>query len=229
MPAEDDGIGSSGRLRDRAPQCADTPLRGDLVCRRPLPHRHSDESRTDIGRKADGSGTERRRARRPDPALDAGLREVLVAARRPQGERNTGRHSPLYEWLWSRFDALAEELSPPRRPNWRSVADALAARIAAGDRSMLDGRGEAPDPERIRKTWWRVRKDRQAALARNRERGAAREAVPTLRAPPRMPVLAEPVPPPREATPAPETRPAHRFGTGARPKAWTPPPDSSEE
>jgi hypothetical protein len=158
-------------------------------------------------------------------AADAGLDAVLSAARRPAGRWGGAGHSPLYEWLWTRFDALSGELSPPRRPNWRSVADALAARAAAGDTSVLDGWGEVPGPETVRQTWWRVRKDKAAAVARAGSAGKPAEPLPPLpRCAPMRPTnsLIQ-----REASPTPTA--ARRFSMGARPRPWSPPPDADEE
>jgi hypothetical protein len=217
MAAEDDRIGMSGGTPVPTAGGAASPLEGDLVCKNLLLSREPDKGQTELPPKPDGASTKRKWARRPDPIADAGLRKVLAAARHTAGARNAGGHSPLYEWLWARFDALAAELTPPRRPNWRSVADALAALAAAGDTSVLDGWGEVPGPETVRQTWWRVRKDKQVTLTRGVAGGPS-----TARPGPRRP--ASPLP----AAPA-EAGPAHRFGTGVRPKAWTPPTDNPEE
>lgn len=91
-------------------------------------------------------------SRRPREGL---LEEFLEAARRTT-DRPQGGHSPLYEWLWDNAGDLDWELSPPRRPNW----NALAAKCA--EAGLTDGRGQAPTGERVRKTWWKVRQQRDA-------------------------------------------------------------------
>jgi len=151
--------------------------------------------------------------------------EVLAAARRPAGRWGGAGRSPLYEWLWARFDALSVELSPPRRPNWRSVADALAARAAAGDTAVLDGWGEVPGPETVRQTWWRVRKDKAAAVAVTA--APSRPAEPPVPLP--QPVAARPVESPTRHDDRQTPPPTRRFSMGARPKRWGPHPDASEE
>lgn len=225
MATEDDRTGLVGRPEDHAAEAADTPLRGDLVCRNSFPPRSPDKVQTEPRRTSDEPSTDRWRARRPRKACDAGVDEVLAAARRPAGRWGGAGHSPLYEWLWTRFDALSGELSPPRRPNWRSVADALAARATAGDTSVLDGWGEVPGPETVRQTWWRVRKDKAAAAVRAASAGKPAEPPPPL---PRLaPVRPTSVPIQREASPTPTS--ARRFSMGARPRPWSPPPDAAEE
>lgn len=225
MGRADDPTELVGGAQDPAAQAAATPLRGDLVCRSLLPPHAVDDVQTGPERRPDKGSTDR--TRRPEPVADPGLGEVLVAARHSPGAHRGGGHSPLYEWLWARFEALSGELSPPRRPNWRSVADAMAARAAAGDTSVLDGWGEAPGPETIRQTWWRVRKDKAAVLAR--DNGGQRPGEPGGRRPRRTPGAPTPPPIPHASTQTPQPPPLHRFGSGVRPKAWVPPRDSSEE
>jgi hypothetical protein len=223
MAPEDDRTGLVDRPEDHAAEAADTPLRGDLVCKSLFPPRSPDKVQTDPRRTSDEPSTDRRRARRQGKAADTGVDAVLSAARRPAGRWGGAGRSPLYEWLWVHFDALSAELSPTRRPNWRSVADALATRAEAGDTSVLDGWGEVPGPETVRQTWWRVRKDKAAAVARAASVGKPAEP------PPPLPCLGavRPTNSPiqREAS----NTPARRFSMGARPRPWSPPPDVSEE
>jgi hypothetical protein len=224
--APDDGPAvRPGGMREPAPEGAGTPLRGDLVCKSPFPSRASDKVQTDPRRTSDEPSTDRRRARRVEATADAGLEAVLAAARRPVGRWGGAGHSPLYEWLWVRFDWLSKELSPPRRPNWRSVADTLAARAASGDCSVLDGWGEVPGPETVRQTWWRVRKDKAAALTQTSAANGASVCAPPVPRPAPVRPTPSPIQPEASTTPA----PARRFSMGARPRPWSPPPDASEE
>lgn len=226
--APDDGPAERpGGMREPAPEGASTPLRGDLVCKNPFPPCAPDKVQTVSGQKPDEASTDRRRKRRHETGADSGLSDVLAAARRPSGARSGGGHSPLYEWLWARFDALSAELSPPRRPNWRSVADAMAALAQSGDMSVLDGWGEVPGAETVRQTWWRVRKDKSATSRRTPDvKGSGGDVASVSRA---VPPAEGPSPLPPDPSPMPGPRSTHRFGTGIRPKAWTPPSDDFEE
>jgi hypothetical protein len=226
MAAENDGIGSPSGEHDPAAEAAGTPLRGDLVCKTSFRVRAPDKVQTDPRRTSDEPSTDRRRARCTGKACDAGVNDVLAAARRPAGRWGGAGCSPLYEWLWARFDALSAELSPPRRPNWRSVADALAARAAAGDTAVLDGWGEVPGSETVRQTWWRVRKDKAAAAISPVV--PTKPVVPPTRAP--HPVAVRPTEKPAQHEDGATTpTPTRRFSMGARPRPWSPPPDASEE
>lgn len=225
MATEDERTGLADEPQDPAPDGAGTPLRGDLVCRSPVPARCVDAVRTDPRRSADEPSTARRRAARRGAAAEAGVDEVLAAARRPAGRWGGAGHSPLYEWLWARFEALSAELSPPRRPNWRSVADALAARAAAGDTAVLNGWGAVAGPETVRQTWWRVRKDK-AAAAKAAAGSIGPAAAPDRRPRPGAAPAGEP--PTRQAD-GPPPPPSRRFSMGARPRPWSPPPDAAEE
>lgn len=225
--APDDGpaVRPSG-TREPATEGAGTPLRGDLVCKNPFPQRAPDKVQTVSRHKLDEPSTDRRRKRRHEMDADTGLNDVLAAARRQSGARGGGGHSPLYEWLWARFDALSVELSPPRRPNWRSVADAMAALAQSGDTSVLDGWGEVPGSETVRQTWWRVRKDKAATRRRTPDaRGSGGEVASVSRA---VPPAAGPSPLPADPSPMPGQRSVHRFGTGIRPKTWTQASDFEE-
>jgi hypothetical protein len=224
MATEDDRTGLADEPQDPAPDGAGTPLRGDLVCRNPFPPRFPDKVQTDPRRTSDEPSTDRRRAQRPGKAVDAGVGEVLAAARRPAGRWGGAGRSPLYEWLWARFDVLSAELSPPRRPNWRSVADALAARVAAGDTAVLDGWGEVPGPETVRQTWWRVRKDKAAVTVAAAPGRPATPAAPLSRS-----VAVRPAENPTRHEDGPTPLPVRRFSMGARPRRWSAPPDAAEE
>lgn len=87
-------------------------------------------------------------------AREADLDNILAAARRRPSEGARRGHSPLYEWMWSRAEQLAPELDPPRTPNWTAMAEEFQRA------EVMDGQGRAPTAETVRKTWWKVRKDR---------------------------------------------------------------------
>lgn len=104
------------------------------------------------------------------PGVD--LASILAAARERSPEERGGR-SPVYQVMWDDHAHLAPELNPPRRPNWRAVAEVL------GRQGLLDGAGQAltaASAETVRKTWWKVNRDKQAVAAgggQRRPRAAA--------------------------------------------------------
>jgi hypothetical protein len=63
----------------------------------------------------------------------------------------SGRRSPLFRWLYARADAF-QKLLEDTNPSWVSVAEALAAK------GLLDGWGKHPTAERVRLTWFAVRR-----------------------------------------------------------------------
>lgn len=86
----------------------------------------------------------------------------ILAAARERGTSRRGGRSPVYELMWDDHAHLASELNPPRRPNWRAVAEVL------GRQGVLDGAGQpltATSAETVRKTWWKVNRDKQAVAA----------------------------------------------------------------
>ena len=93
-----------------------------------------------------------------DDKRDAGLQQIVSLARVPAGKRGP-RHSPLYEWLWTRHETLAAEFNPPRTPNWETVAEGFA------ELGIVDGRGQPPTPVVIRKTWLKVDRAKAAVAA----------------------------------------------------------------
>jgi hypothetical protein len=111
------------------------------------------------------------------PGVD--IASILAAARERTPNGRSGR-SPVYELMWDDHPHLASELNPPRRPNWRAVAEAL------GKQGVLDGAGQAltaMSAETVRKTWWKVNRDKQAVAAgmvrqRRQAAGADRTAGP---------------------------------------------------
>lgn len=91
----------------------------------------------------DDRGTEQKRARiAPDKELD---RIAATLAR-------TSGPSSLYQWLRRRHDSFAEHVGTVR-PNWAALATEFAAL------GLTDSSGQAATAERVRKTWWRVRRD----------------------------------------------------------------------
>ena len=112
-----------------------------------------------------------------DGETDLDLDSIIAAARqRSPGQR--GGHSPVYELMWNHHARLAPELGRPRRPNWAAVAHAL------GNQGLLDGVGQAlaaTSAETVRKTWWKVCRDKEAVAAgatRPRIRAKRRQAIP---------------------------------------------------
>ena len=96
-----------------------------------------------------------------DGEADVDLDSILAAARqRFPGHR--GGRSPVYDLMWDHHARLAPELGRPRRPNWAAVAQAL------GGQGVLDGAGQAlaaTSAETVRKTWWKVCRDKDAVAA----------------------------------------------------------------
>lgn len=185
-----------------------TPLRGDLVCQSFPPPQNRDSG---------GPEPRQERDRRGRGKADVG--DVLAAARRlGSPSRGRGRaRSPLHDWMRARAETLAAELDPPRRPDWARVAAVL------GEGGVLDGAGNAPSPQTVRQTWWRVRRERLALSSRPGGEVGKREDPPAQTLPPTK--VSAPTPPaPRarddqaEPTPAPFC-----FSTGgARARGWTP-------
>lgn len=93
-----------------------------------------------------------------DAKEDAILQQIVSLARVPAGRRGP-LHSPLYEWLWARSDTLAAELNPPRTPNWKAIAEGFAK---AG---VVDGKGQAPTPVVVRKTWLKVHRAKETVTS----------------------------------------------------------------
>ncbi len=155
-----------------------------------------------------------------DGEADVDLDSIVAAARqRSLGHR--GGRSPVYDLMWDHHARLAPELGH-RRPNWQAVAQAL------GDQGVLDGAGQAlaaTSAETVRKTWWKVCRDREAVAAgtTGRRRAKQGQAAPL----PPSPASAGPagaygmLPPgvePVEPDP-PEGR--YQFRLAGGPKIWT--------
>ena len=88
------------------------------------------------------------------------IEDILAAGR-------LGKHSPLYDYLWAHFDRLEREL--PKPTNWERIAAVIAAAAAVpadpdaaktDALMMLDANGKPPSAATLRKTWWRVRRDK---------------------------------------------------------------------
>ena len=151
------------------------------------------------------------------PGVD--LASILAAARkRSPGER--GGRSSVYQLMWDDHAHLAPELNPPRRPNWRAVAEVL------GRQGLLDGAGQAltaASAETVRKTWWKVNRDKQAVATGEGRR--PRAAAPSQAAP--APSAAKGMLPPG-VEPAEEEPPRFTFQF-ARAKDWTKVADQGDE
>jgi len=145
--------------------------------------------------------------------------------------------SPVYDLMWDNFAQLAPELNRPRRPNWQAVAKAL------GDQGILDGAGQAltaTSAETVRKTWWKVSRDKDAMAAgtmrRRQSTGqptqAAGEAAKSVQATPSTPAATVPaanlgmLPPGIE--PAEKEPPRFTFKFASA-KDWTKEPNKGDE
>ncbi len=152
------------------------------------------------------------------------LGSVVAAAR--QRSPGRGGRSPVYDLMWDNHAQLAPELNHPRRPNWPAVAQAL------GDQGVLDGTGQllaATSAETVRKTWWKVSRDKAAVAAGTvRRRSKAPAAVAGQPAVPASQALPGPVMPapqfpafePVEAVEV-EQEPKYQFRFAGGPKKWT--------
>ncbi len=114
-----------------------------------------------------------------DNEADVDLDSIVAAARqRSPGHR--GGRSPVYDLMWDHHARLAPELGRPRRPNWAAVAQAL------GDQGVLDGAGQAlaaASAETVRKTWWKVCRDKEAVAAGTTGRRRAKQGQAGLTSP----------------------------------------------
>lgn len=155
-----------------------------------------------------------------DDTADPELRQALAAARSQPGRRATGAHSPLYEWLWARYNGMAPELNPPRTPNWTALAKTFGAL------GVFDAKGQSPKPVTVRQTWAKVSRAKGTVVAGGvprRRRGknpAATAEPPAIQAQAPLPTPSQ-LPPgiqPAEPDP-PEGRYQFRFAGG--PKVWT--------
>jgi len=149
--------------------------------------------------------------------------DSIVAAARQRSPGHRGGRSPVYDLMWDHHARLAPELGRPRRPNWQAVAQAL------GGQGVLDGAGQAlaaTSAETVRKTWWKVCRDREAIAAgttRQRTRAKQGQAAPLPPSPASVGLTGgnRPLPPgiePMEPD-LPEGR--YQFRLAGGPKIWT--------
>jgi len=154
-----------------------------------------------------------------DGEADVDLDSIIAAARqRSPGQR--GGRSPVYDLMWDYHAHLAPELGH-RRPNWQAVAQVL------GGQGVLDGAGQAlaaTSAETVRKTWWKLCRDREAVAAgatrrrRRAKHGQAALPPPASAGPVGKGGLLPPGIEPVEPDP-PEGRYQFRLASG--PKVWT--------
>jgi hypothetical protein len=85
------------------------------------------------------------------------LERILTAAHSPTNPSKRGTHSALYRWFWEHYSALKPALTSPPSPNWEAVTEELQALGGA----TSDGSGNPPSVATVRKTWWRVCRDRE--------------------------------------------------------------------
>lgn len=156
---------------------------------------------------------------RDNEADNLDLDSIVAAAR----QRSSGRggRSPVYDLMWDNHAQLTPELNHPRRPNWPAVAQAL------GDQGVLDGAGQAlaaTSAETVRKTWWKVCRDKEAVAAGTTQRRRRAKQAQAASSPPAsagpvgkdglLPPGIEPVEPD-----PPEGR--YQFRLAGGPKIWT--------
>lgn len=117
------------------------------------------------------------------------LEQIIEAMVPPPGKPRLGGHSPTYEGLWAFYDRLVGHLDPPRRPDWQDMA------VRLGAKGFVDVEGKPPSGELVRKTWWKVRRDkqRQAEGTTRRPRGRPPVKAPApVQAAPAVPGVAAP-------------------------------------
>lgn len=87
------------------------------------------------------------------------LEAIIEGMEVPKTPAREKRHSPVYEALWDHHDLLGEHLNFPRQPDWPDVAARLAMK------GITNSLGEPPTSEVVRKTWWKVNRDRERLAA----------------------------------------------------------------
>ncbi len=103
-----------------------------------------------------------------------------------------GRRSPLFRWMFARADDLKRVLDDIQ-PSWNSLAAVLPL-IAA----VNDGSGKRPNGERVRKTWYEVRRAKGWGVAKVPRPKPTRQSQPSPQRPLAQPaprVLIQPAPP----------------------------------
>lgn len=88
-----------------------------------------------------------------DPPAESDLQRLVTS-----GALSAAR-SPIYLWLWRNHAALLPKLDG-NRVRWTTFAASLAAM------GVLDANGRPPQAGAVRRSWWRVRKDKEAARAK---------------------------------------------------------------
>lgn len=88
----------------------------------------------------------------------------IAAQMRGKVSAGRGRYSALFRWMDENFDDFGRFLAE-QRPSWDAVAKGLS--------DLKTGNGKAPDAERARKTWEKVR----AARRKNAALPATQKAV----------------------------------------------------
>jgi len=109
----------------------------------------------------------------------------------PRGRTTDGR-SVLYHWMYKRAD-LIRRLLDDSHPSWASVAAALA------DQGLTNGHGKPLDAERVRKTWFDVRRAKGWTSTQPTPQPAKPAALPSpppIAPAPRPAVAADPQPAP---------------------------------
>ena len=83
----------------------------------------------------------------------------------------TSARSPIYLWMWRNYAGLTAKLDGAR-VHWPTFAASLA------DLGVVDGNGAPPKAETVRRSWWRVRKAKEAARDRAAPRRQLSQAEP---------------------------------------------------
>ena len=144
----------------------------------------------------------------------------LMAGNTAAPASGRGHRSQLYLWLRGHHDQLAEGFGR-NGPSWIQIARQL------GVNGVYDGAGKQPAPETVRATWYRVRRDVAAALARRAGPASVDVMVPPPVASSPPPVASPPPLPSPASGPAGDTDPPPRKFGLARPRGHvpsTPPP-----
>ena len=133
------------------------------------------------------------------------------------GDATAPTRSPIYAWFWQHHAEVLPKLTGVRI-RWAAIAERL------GELGMTDANGGKPQAETVRRTWWQVRRDKQAAQkATEVKRAKGVEAAPPAApapavvppAPP-LPPLARPVFDPMDGEPDPAAKPRFKPATFKR-------------
>jgi hypothetical protein len=95
--------------------------------------------------------------------------DVMARLRQALRRRNP-RRSQLSDWMWRNHDSFADLLAEVP-PDWEAVTEVFTG---LGFRTAP---GEPLTPERVRKTWWRVRRQYATAQTGQKPRASAKPAV----------------------------------------------------